>query len=120
MPRRLRQQAHRRTEQQREHDQNTHSIERIAIVVIDCRRRDRRIATLQVRKVRDRGGVGQMVQSHHRDDEQDEDDKCDEYVDKLVDARTAVEGDVLAISFRLELWCAKVFLDDCQLTITVR
>lgn len=96
MSRGLGDKAHGRAKQQREDDQNTHCIEGICCVDIDTTGTGVSSGAgvgvgvgVDVPRV-----TGQMIHCHDGDDEQDEDDKGDEDVDELVDARAAVEGDV--------------------------
>lgn len=86
---RLGQHTHGRTEQQGEYNQHTNRIECVL-------RRDSR----RTRVARD--GAREMVHCDNGDDEQNEDDKGDEDVDHLVDARRAIQKNVRVDCFGIE------------------
>lgn len=106
MSRRLRQQTHRSTEQQRKNHQNTNRIESIPLVYIHSS------SSVLVSRAGFSmcSSTSELVHGDYRDDEETEDNHSNEYVDEFVDARAAVEGDVGVCCFFLGLWCAEVFL----------
>lgn len=114
MSRCLGQQAHRRTEQQREDDQNTHRIESVFGTAV---RRARRVGS----GIGWRSSLGwvsgrrrKLVHGDDGNNQKNEYDKRDEYVDELVDAGRAVEGDVIVCGFGAELGSAEILLLPCQ------
>lgn len=119
MPRRLGQQTHRRTEQQREYDQNSYRIKRIPIICANCSK-----STPTTRFAICWGGAigggielcmcgcaGQAVHCYDWNNEQDEYDEGNEDVHEFVDAGTAVEWDELVGGFLSELRSAEVLLN---------